>query len=453
MRNCTVVSSLTSEKGMTQAGLVYLCTALERAKYKFQVVDLSGKIVYFYPPDELHSKCNSPSWMNPDSIRYGDWMDHYLPSIDQVGDLVFFSSSFSPDIVFHARYSHNLKTSNPKVTTAIGGVALATLRKEQLELLTRFFDYVLIGHDIDTLLRQVLNNESRPKEHGEIVRAIAAPEFRPDYSLIPLDDFVSVYTGHGCYYSKCRFCDYPARAYQKIVFRCCSDVANDIHCIYQLRPTVRDIVLTQDSYTQEHLLETAREIGRYGGHIPYNLMLRAETWVTGEIGEILASSGCTDVFIGAEALDDELLQILNKGMTAYDILNAVKVLSEYVDVTIGMILFVPGVSKGALRSQLKRLEELLPYLYSIEPEVLTVVNGSAFARDPSRYGIILHATENLLNDSWCFGLSQDIPWTMADSQLIEIWLRYVDELRELCSEYVKPEYWSAVQFLRTEHHC
>lgn len=215
---------------------------------------------------------------------------------------------------------------------------------------------------------------------------------------------------------------------------------------------MRDIVLTQDSYTQEHLLGTAREIGRYGGHIPYNLMLRAETWVTHEIGEILASSGCTDVFIGAEALDDELLQILNKGMTAYDILNAVKVLSEYVDVTIGMILFVPGVSKGALHSQLKRLEELLPYLYSIEPEVLTVVNGSAFACNSSRYGIILHATENLLNDSWCFGLSQDIPWTMADTDLMEKWFEHARELRELCSEYVKPEYWDAIECLRRKYY-
>lgn len=179
MRNCTVVSSLTSEKGMTQAGLVYLCTALARAKYNFQVVDLSGKIVYFYPPDELHSKCNSSSWMNPDSISYGDWMDRYLPSIDQVGDLVFFSSSFSPDIVFHARYSHNIKTSNPKATTAIGGVALATLRKEQLELLTRFFDYVLIGHDVGTLLRQVLNNRAGLKSMERSLRQLSHQNLNP----------------------------------------------------------------------------------------------------------------------------------------------------------------------------------------------------------------------------------------------------------------------------------
>lgn len=161
MRDCTVVSSLSSEKRMTQAGLVYLCTGLVRARCNFQVIDLSGRIVYFRSPKELHLRCNSPLWMNPDSIRYGDWMDRYLPSADQTGDLVFFSSLFSPDIVFHARYSHNIKTFNPEAVTAIGGAALAGLRQEQLEFLTGFFDYVLVGHDVDMLLRRVFNKKSR----------------------------------------------------------------------------------------------------------------------------------------------------------------------------------------------------------------------------------------------------------------------------------------------------
>ena len=450
MRDCTVVSSLSSEKRMTQAGLVYLCTGLVRARCNFQVIDLSGRIVYFRSPKELHLRCNSPCWMNPDSIRYGDWMDRYLPSADQTGDLVFFSSLFSPDIVFHARYSHNIKTFNPEAVTAIGGAALAGLRQEQLEFLTGFFDYVLVGHDVDMLLRWVFNKKSRGQGKGEIVRAIAPPGFKPDYSLVRLEDFVTVYTGHGCYYGKCRFCDYAARAYQKIVFRNCIDVAMDVYKVYKLQPSVSDIVLTQDSYTAKHLVGTAHEIGRYGGYIPYNLMLRAESWVTQEIGEILAKSGCTDVFIGAEALNDEILQVLNKGVTTRDILNSVKALSEYVDVTIGMILFVPGVSEGALNSQLECIEELLPYLYRIEPEVLTVVNGSGFACEPSRYGIILYATENLLNDSWCFGLSPDIPWTMTDTDLMEKWFEHAHKLRELCSEYVKAEYWGAIECLQTK---
>lgn len=448
MRDCTVVSSLTSKKGMTQAGLAYLCTALTRSQCSFRIIDLSGKVSYFDPPEEIYSICDSLEWMNPDSIIYGDWMDYYLPSTSRSGDLVFFSSLFSPDILFHARYSYKIKISNLKAITAIGGCALTGLHKEQLELIANFFDYVLIGHDVEKLLKFVFHNKRSEGSHGVIAKEITPPGFSADYSLLPLDDFVTVYTGHGCYYGKCRFCDYPVRAHHKTVFRSSSDIAKDVHRIYQLHPNVGDIVLSQDSYTEKHLHEIINDIEQYGNFAPYNLMLRAEPWVSQTIGEKLGRSGCTDVFIGAEAFDDEILKTLNKGVTSNDIINAVKTLSEYIYVTIGLILFVPGVSEVALHSQLRCLEKLLPYIYSIEPEVLTIVNGSEFARNPSQYGIILHAKENLLNDSWCFGLSQDIPWTMTDSQLMKRWFMHTDKLRDLCYEYVKQEYWDAIEFLR-----
>jgi hypothetical protein len=177
-------------------------------------------------------------------------------------------------------------------------------------------------------------------------------------------------------------------------------------------------------------------------------MLRAEPWVTRDVGRVLAESGCTDVFVGAEALDDEILKVLNKGVTTERVLNAIKALAEFVDVTIGMILFVPAVDQRSLDSQLDRIEGLLPYLHSIEPEVLTVVSGSLFARDPSRYGVILHATENTLNDSWCYGLSPDIPWAMADTRLMDRWFDHVERLQKKCSGYVNEQYWKAVRQLR-----
>jgi radical SAM superfamily enzyme YgiQ (UPF0313 family) len=151
--------------------------------------------------------------------------------------------------------------------------------------------------------------------------------------------------------------------------------------------------------------------------------------------------------MGVEALDDDMLKILNKGINIKDAINSIKLLSEYVDITIGMILFIPSVSEKSLNSQLRRIEEILPYIHSVEPEILTIMTGSSFARDASKYGIVLNATENLLNDSWCFGLSQDIPWTMSDTSLMKKWFEHVHKLRKLLSEKVKPEYWDAIEGL------
>ena len=46
-------------------------------------------------------------------------------------------------------------------------------------------------------------------------------------------------------------------------------------------------------------------------------------WISQELGELLSESGCTDVFIGAESLDYDILHILNKGVTIKNIVNAV----------------------------------------------------------------------------------------------------------------------------------
>lgn len=448
MKACTVISSVCAQQGATEAGLTYLCTALARAGLGDGLVDLTGTIEFYGAPEDLYLPCDSPAWMNPDSIQRGEWMDEYLPSPDVAGDVVLFSAQFSPDVVFHARQSWRIRSNDRSVVTAIGGAALLGLTPQQLELLAHFFDYVLVGYNVARLLEAALQGGRR--ERGAVIRAMRPPRFSPDYSLIPLQDFVTVYTGHGCYHGRCRFCDFPTRADRQVYLRPPSDVVADACSILRLRPGVQDVFFTQDSYPREQLLATSREIGQRCGRIPYSLMLRAEPWVSEELGEELARTGCNDVFIGGEGLDDEILRILGKDISAEGVVRAVKALSPFVNVTIGMILFVPGVTDQAMQSQLRCLEKLLPHVNEIAPEILTVVNGSEFARHPSQYGIVLNATENVLNDNWCFGLSQDIPWTMADTSAIPRWLNHIDDLRSLCSDKVDPQYWNSIDRMRSD---
>lgn len=449
MNEISVVSSLVSERHMTQAGLAYVCTAVQKHGLLPMLVDLSGSIPYFDAPEELYCSCTAAEWMNPDSIAEAPWMDCYFPDVRELRRIVLFSALFSPDIVFHSRMSVLLRKADSNAVTAIGGSALLGLGPEQLALIATFFDYVLVGHDVEHLLSIALATP-RPQRvsRGRLITGYSAPQFAPDYRLLPLTDFVTVYSGHGCYYGKCNFCDYPARAHGAVVAREPEDVVRDMSRVCALRPSVSDIVLTQDAYARFQLEKTVSEIAKHHGSLPYNLMVRAESWIDRAIGKMLAGSGCTDVFIGAEALDDTILERLNKGVTVDSIVAAVKTLSEYVNVTIGLVLFVPNITPDSLGRQLQVLEELAPYLYSIEPEVLSIMRGSYFAHNPAKYGIILNATDNLLNDSWCFGLSQDIPWTMRDAYLIEEWLAHADDIKRASNGLVRDAYWEAIDALR-----
>lgn len=451
MDQAIVVTSPLSRPGATQAGLVYLCTALTRRGAAWELIDLGGTVEFYRAPEALHQRCDSPGWMDPESIRQADWLDDYLPAADlPSGDVALFSAQFSPDLVFHARHSHLLRRERPDAVTAIGGAALTGLRDDQLRLLAEFFDYVLVGYDVDRLLAEVFDGDGPANGHGRIARAMDPPRFRPDYSLVPLEDFVSVYTGHGCYYAGCHFCDFPARADRQVSYREPAQVAREIGEIFRLAPAVGEVFLTQDSYPREYLQRTTREIERQCGSVPFSLMLRAEPWVGEDLGESLARSGCVDAFIGAEGLDDEILAQLNKGLTTQDIVDAVRAVGRFVDVTLGMIVFVPGISERAREAQLRRLEAILPYISRIELEILTVVNGSEFAQHPSRYGIVPWATERVVNDSWCFGLSQDIPWTMADPGELTRWLEHAKRLKALCGDLVPPIYWESINRLASD---
>jgi hypothetical protein len=177
-------------------------------------------------------------------------------------------------------------------------------------------------------------------------------------------------------------------------------------------------------------------------------MLRGEKWVSEELGKLLGESGCTDVFIGAESLNDEILRILNKGLSTENIINAIKNLSKYVKVTLGLMLFIPSVTEKQLDEQLLTVERILPDLSDIEPEILSVVQGAEFASHPDNYGIKLWATEQNINDSWCYGLSPDIPWAFCNSGDVQVWFEYYDKLRGLIEDFVQPHYWDSIDFVR-----
>ena len=135
-------------------------------------------------------------------------------------------------------------------------------------------------------------------------------------------------------------------------------------------------------------------------------------------------------------------------MNTENIINAIRNLSKYVKVTLGLMLFIPSVTEKQLEEQLLTVEKILPNVNDIELEVLSVVQGTEFGSHPEKYGIKLWAMERTINDSWCYGLSPDIPWTFHDKSEAEIWFKYYDKLRILIEGFVQPHYWDSIDHVR-----
>ncbi len=112
------------------------------------------------------------------------------------------------------------------------------------------------------------------------------------------------------------------------------------------------------------------------------------------------------------------------------------------------MLFVPSVTEKQLDEQLITVERILPNVNDIEPEILSVVQGTEFASHPKDYGIKLWATERTINDSWCYGLSPDVPRAFSNNSDAEIWFRYYDKLKSLTKSFVRPHYWDSIDYMR-----
>jgi len=443
-----LVSSPTCEPDKTQASIVYLATTLNKLGVEFEVLDLCGALDYFDPPAEFLSPWKSESWLSTRIFADAQWLDRFLPNRYTGYNAVFYSALFSPDILIHGRHSFNQKLCFPNCQTIIGGSALSTLNDRQLSVVSQAFDFVCTGYDVGEMVNRVLAQERsesrlhRPKH----ISTNGHVSIQPDFQLVDVKRFITSYSGHGCNWGKCRFCNSALNCGH--FFRPISETLEEFDQLSCFNGKLQDVMLSSDSFSEDHLKRLATCLVSRKSDVPYNIMLRGENWVTEELGDLLRRSGCTDVFIGAEALSDGPLQTLNKGLDSSSILTAVKNLSPCVNVILGLILFVPGTTESQLDEQLKNIEATLPHVTAFEPEILSVIQGTEFARCPEDYGIRLWPNDKSINDSWCHGLSPDIPWIFENEKEIETWFRHCDDLKGILSDLVEPQYWDSIDAVR-----
>jgi hypothetical protein len=416
---------------------------------EFEVLDLSGVIDYFDPPNELLSPCDSELWLSGGVFRESLRLDRFLPSAYSKYDVVFYSALFSPDILIHGLHAINQKQHFPNCQTVVGGSALSSLNDQQLSVISEAFDFVCTGYDVGEMLSRILDEVGSGPRKGiaKRIRTNGYVSIQPNYELVDIRRFITSYSGHGCNWGKCRFCNSSLTG--GYTCRPISETLQEFDQLSRLNGKVRDVMLSSESFTEDHLKGLASCLVSNKVNVRYNIMLRGERWVTEELGELLRESGCTDVFIGAEALSDEVLWTLNKGVDLSDIINAVRALSPYVNVILGLILFVPQTTECQLNEQLKNIEAVLPHVTAFEPEILSVIQGTEFASSPGKYGIRLWPTDRSINDSWCYGLSPDIPWTFKDQFEAQRWFYHYDQLKDLIEDLVEPHYWDSIDAVRS----
>ena len=415
MKDYLIIPSFTIENDISQTSIFYLVTLLNKMKFTYDVLDTEAIIDYYNPPEQIYDSSNRDLWLD-EQLFDGEWIDDYIPEVSsEEYPIILCSALFSMDIILQGRYIKRYKDKYKNCKAIIGGAALKNLSNEQIRVISSVFDEI----------------------HTEDIMC------NPNYSLLPIKNFITIMTGNGCDWGKCKFCTSKKDNYY---LRNTDDIVNDFGDISKLSSDT-EIMLSSDSIPIKDFGSLVTKLQKANNKQKYNIMLRANN-INKDLSMLIGKSGCSDVFLGVEIFDNTGLRMINKGINVEMIEKSILNLGEQVKVHIGLISFLPRISQKQLDNQLINLERVLPYIYKIEVETLSVLYKSDFYKNHNKFGIELFPEDNLIFDYWCYGLSPDIPWTFRNKSKLNMWFKHIDQLRSLINDYVDDQYWWHIDHIK-----
>lgn len=264
--------------------------------------------------------------------------------------LVCFSIPFPGNLYAAFKCVQFIKNNFPNIKTAFGGgFANTELRDLKDKRVFEFFDFITLDDGelpIELLHQNILddkndwkrtfvleNNEVKFKNNSEKCDYKQAEIGTPDYTDLPLDQYISVIEianpmhslwsdgrwnkltmAHGCYWGKCTFCDISLdyiKLYEPISAKILVDRIEEL-----IEKTGENGFHFVDEAAPPALMrEVALEILKRKLVVTWWTNIRFEKSFTRDLCFLLKLSGCVAVSGGLEVASDRLLQLINKGVS------------------------------------------------------------------------------------------------------------------------------------------
>ena len=312
--------------------------------------------------DELYNKLNATS-----TFVDGFTLEILAKRIQEIQPkLICFSVPFPGNLYAAFKCAQFIKQNFPSIKTAMGGGFPNTeLRDLKDERVFEFFDFITLDDGelpIELLWENVCHSEKSEeyfkrtfllenrevtyKNNSERNDYKQVETGTPDYSDLPLDQYISVIEmanpmhslwsdgrwnkltmAHGCYWGKCTFCDISLdyiKIYEPIAAKILVDRMEEM-----IAATGENGFHFVDEAAPPALMrEVALEIIRRKLVVTWWTNIRFEKSFTRDLCFLLKLSGCIAVSGGLEVASDRLLKLINKGVSVSQVAKVTRNFTE-----------------------------------------------------------------------------------------------------------------------------
>jgi hypothetical protein len=282
-----------------------------------------------------------------------------------------------------------IKKSYPDSIILLGGV-FATLCAEEVLLNNSEVDYILAGEaelSIIPFLNALSNKAELKDVNGLVYRSPDGkviknphPNIESDIDSLPFpvqDDIVSIYNRNvnkirisstrGCY-GKCSFCSLSAfdelQCYSSPRSRSAISIVDEIEYLNKAYG-IKQFVFVDPNFMvsgrrgKERAVDFANELLSRGLYISFKIDVRAND-VDTDIMSHLKKAGLYGVEIGIESFDNNILNILNKKITAQQNIEAIRTICKLgLSVTVSYIFYTPWTTVEYMERTLPLIKEFV----------------------------------------------------------------------------------------------
>jgi len=341
-----------------------------------------------FPLMYLAAVAEQQSWQA--EIVHMETLEDKLPEAD-----IYAVTSTSPQWPTTLELSERLAHEFPEKWTIIGGAHISACPDDFND---SKFDACVIGEG-EIVLARILNNPDMLRDikiiQGEPVKNLDTILFPArhliDYSKYKrgiemgngkLEPAVSIITSRGCPFS-CIFCSSHCVFGRRVRFRSIENVVAEIkQVIDTLR--YRGFNFHDDTFcvNRARILQMCEEFAKLD--IVWRCLTRADT-VDRELLRIMRDSGCKEVIIGMESGSQKILDTLRKGITVEQNLKAMKMVKEFMQLKVGIIVGSPGETWETIRETEKLLKECPPDFWNVS--TLMPLPGSEIWEHPENFDL------------------------------------------------------------------